>query len=628
MTAVFSPEGTTSGGDAVGESVWIAVQNSLRLLSRRDQWKVGLATAGQALLSFMDLAAVIALGSVAAVATALATGTAPTGTLSSVAGWVPANATGLVVVGAVAGLTLVLKSILSLFTTRRIFRFLAAKQAVVADQLATALFQQPLRQLTARSSQEVVFALTSGVNAVTNGTLGPAVVVVAEASLALVMFIGIALMDIGVAVFMLAFFGLLVVFLHFALGRWATSLGALQSRAEIESTETIQQLLLVFRELAVLERREQFLVRFRQQRSGAASVVADLYILSQAGKYAFEIGLVLGAGILSLIVARTQGLVGAAATVTVFLLATSRVFPALIRMQSSLSIIRTSASYSGPTLALAGRLAGELLTRDSAQTDGAGSAAFAAEVAIGFRGIVSARDLWFTYDGTSVPALAGVSFELPEGQSMSIIGASGAGKSTLADVILGLAPASRGSIVISGLAPSLARAQWPGAISYVPQETFIIRGTVADNVALGVPSEDVDYDRIWEALERAHLADFLRTDRVGADTQLGEHGVQLSGGQRQRLGLARALYSRPRLMVLDEATSALDASTELAVAETLDSLKGDLTLITIAHRLATAKRSDLVLYLENGFPRALGDFGAVRAQVPELDRQLHLLGIS
>ena len=132
---------------------------------------------------------------------------------------------------------------------------------------------------------------------------------------------------------------------------------------------------------------------------------------------------------------------------------------------------------------------------------------------------------------------------------------------------------------------------------------------------------------MWDALKRAHLDDFLRDNRDGLDTNVGERGFRLSGGQRQRLGIARALYTRPKLLVLDEATSALDAETEQAIIQTLDELEGEVTTITVAHRLATVRRADILLYIRDGLVQAQGTFEEVRKQVPDFDRQASLLGL-
>jgi ABC-type multidrug transport system fused ATPase/permease subunit len=197
----------------------------------------------------------------------------------------------------------------------------------------------------------------------------------------------------------------------------------------------------------------------------------------------------------------------------------------------------------------------------------------------------------------------------------------------LADVILGVLHPDSGDVKISGLQAFDAVQKWPGAMAYVPQDVKVLSGTVRENVALGIPPHEIDDLLVWEALERAHLSDFLVQDRLGIDTAVGENGVQLSGGQRQRLGIARALYSRPRLLVLDEATSALDAETEKMITETLDSLAGKVTLIVIAHRLATVRNCKQVIYLRDGQIAGSGSFEHVRTAVPDFDAQAKILGL-
>ena len=161
----------------------------------------------------------------------------------------------------------------------------------------------------------------------------------------------------------------------------------------------------------------------------------------------------------------------------------------------------------------------------------------------------------------------------------------------------------------------------------MPQTVSLVHGSIRENVALGLPPDVIDDELAWEALERAHLAEFLRENREGLDTKIGERGFRLSGGQRQRLGLARALYTRPKLLVLDEATSALDAETEQSIIQTLSELEGEVTTVTVAHRLATVRQADVLLYMQDGVIVATGTFAEVRAQVPDFDRQAALLGL-
>jgi ABC-type multidrug transport system fused ATPase/permease subunit len=244
-----------------------------------------------------------------------------------------------------------------------------------------------------------------------------------------------------------------------------------------------------------------------------------------------------------------------------------------------------------------------------------------------FEARIEVRHVSLTYSDATEPALDNASLIAPAGSSVALVGPTGAGKSTLADVILGVMQPQLGEVTISGVSPREAIERWPGAISYVPQSVALVYGSIRDNVALGLPREAIDDELVWDALERAHLADFLRDNREGLDTTIGERGFRLSGGQRQRLGIARALYTRPKLLVLDEATSALDAETEQAIIQTLSELVGEVTTITVAHRLATVRMVDQLLYLQDGKVIASGAFEDVRNTVPDFDRQASLLGL-
>jgi ATP-binding cassette, subfamily B, bacterial PglK len=237
------------------------------------------------------------------------------------------------------------------------------------------------------------------------------------------------------------------------------------------------------------------------------------------------------------------------------------------------------------------------------------------------------NDVSFTYPGSDTRAVDGITLELAAGQSLALVGKSGSGKSTLVDIILGLLPPEDGVALIGGVPAGQATTTWPGGVAYVPQEVLLANDTIRNNVALGLPVESIDDDLIWESLKRAHLDEYMR-DRVdGLDSHIGERGLRLSGGQRQRLGIARALYTRPKLLVLDEATSALDAETEQAITQTIHDLEGDVTTVLIAHRISTVRDADVMVYMEDGKSLAVGRFVDIRHAVPGLARQASLLGI-
>jgi ABC-type multidrug transport system fused ATPase/permease subunit len=182
-------------------------------------------------------------------------------------------------------------------------------------------------------------------------------------------------------------------------------------------------------------------------------------------------------------------------------------------------------------------------------------------------------------------------------------------------------------VKIQGKDPLTSIQLWPGAIGYVPQDVMISNGTIRQNVCLGYLASEVPEEFIWQALEIAQLANFVRELPNGLDTPVGDRGTKLSGGQRQRLGIARAMFTKPKLLVLDEATSALDGSTEASISEAVHNLKGGVTIVMIAHRLSTVKESDVIHYLDEGQLILSGTFEELRKNIPEFDKQAKLMGI-
>jgi ABC-type multidrug transport system fused ATPase/permease subunit len=224
-------------------------------------------------------------------------------------------------------------------------------------------------------------------------------------------------------------------------------------------------------------------------------------------------------------------------------------------------------------------------------------------------------------------ALKDVTFKIEKGSFAALVGPSGAGKTSLADVILGVIRPTSGQVLISGKDPESAIKEWPGAIAYVPQDISVVGGTIRENVALGYEDVEMRDDLIWAVLEKAQLSELVMNFPLGLDEPVGERGTRLSGGQRQRLGIARALYTNPSVIVFDEATSALDGETEANLSQTINSLRGAMTIIMIAHRLSTIRNADQVIYLEDGVALCNGSFDEVRNAVPAFDRQAKLMGL-
>ncbi len=210
------------------------------------------------------------------------------------------------------------------------------------------------------------------------------------------------------------------------------------------------------------------------------------------------------------------------------------------------------------------------------------------------------ENVTYLYPGTDKLILDHAQMVVPMGKSVGVMGPSGAGKSTAVDVLLGLLQAKEGSILCDGRNVFENYESWLSHIGYIPQSIYLTDDSIRENIAFGVAREDIDDNRVWEVLEEAQMKEFVAQMPDQIHTAIGERGVRLSGGQRQRLGIARALYHDPEILVFDEATSALDTDTESAIMEAIDSFHGRKTLIIIAHRLRTIENCDIIYKVDKG----------------------------
>jgi ABC-type multidrug transport system fused ATPase/permease subunit len=615
---------------------WTTVADSLDLLSQRDRRRLGAVTLIQMMTGLLDAAGVAIFGIVAAMATSAVSNTPLPSSVQSVASRFGVEASDMLVAAVwlcvAAGLLLILKSVVNVLLTRRVLKFLANRQAIVSGRLAASLLERPLVQVQKRQSQETAFALTTGVNAALIGVLGQGITIATEVSLLAILALGLLALDPLVAIFAVAFFAGIGWILQRIMSKRARRLGETNSKAEVASMALVQESISTYREVLVAHRRDLYVDQFRGLRWQAAEVQAELNLMALVPKYVFEIALIIGAGLLAWTQFLLKDASAAMATIAIFLAAGSRVVPSMLRLQGAALGMRVTSGMARPCIKLARELSdGESLTDRGSDGHRMEARDIAAHIADGhpdFLSSIDVEDLTFSYSEEGPLVLEGVSLRAAAGMSVALVGPTGAGKSTLADAILGVVQPRDGQVRVGGLRPLDAIARWPGGIAYVPQEVAMNAGSIRQNVALGLPEALIDDDRVWEALERAKLASYLRAGRQGLDTVIGEAGVRLSGGQRQRLGIARALYTRPLLLVLDEATSALDAETEHAIVDTLQDLEGEVTTVTVAHRLATIRHCDLVAYLEQGHVMATGSFDEVVAAVPNFARQARLLGLA
>ena len=611
-------------------SAGAGVRASLALLSLRSRLVLWVVAGVQMASSLLDLAGVLLIGLVTALALSGVGGSGGSRSLTTpvTLPFVPQSPSDSFILwlACVAGALLVLKSLINIYLTRFTLSFLARRQAEVSAELTAKLMSTSILEIQGRSSQETAYALTTGVNFATLMVLGQAEVAATEAVLLALLTSGLFLVSPVITLFAVAFFSLVAFFLHRFLSLRAGRLGAISSSVEVSSYAAIQEALASYREIVVGDRRSYYVDFIRRCRWQAAKVQADLSLVGLIPKYVLDVALVVGGGLLVASQILTKDMASALAVIALFLVAGSRVLPSILRLQGAFLVMRSAAGQALPTYAIAAEL-------KTACAPGSNSTSVIERLPSEPREFrpfdprVEVDQVTFAYPGSPRPAVSQVSFSLESGAALAIAGPTGSGKSTLADLVLGVLSPDSGSIRIGGVEPSQAVSGWPGCIGYVPQHVALTNGTVRNNVALGLPSDEIDDESVWAALEDARLADFLVAHRQGLDTPVGEGGVRLSGGQRQRLGLARALYSRPIMLVLDEATSALDAQTEHAIGETLQGVHGRVTTIVIAHRLATLKSSDLILYIDDGGVAGRGTFEELRRTSQAFDQQANLLGL-
>ena len=633
----FIDRGGKSVQDFTSEGIWPAIKKSMALLPRARRRLFVLAAGVQVSLGLLDLLGIALVGILATIAVS-GTGLAsiPSGVQSLLdafgLGELSVSQLSVLVAGVTVAL-LITKTALSAWMQRRIFRFLANRQAEVSSMLAREFLSRPLLDVQRWTTSEAIYALGSGVGAAVVVVLGSAVTIAAEIFLFFIVGVTLLAYDLFLTLIALLLFAVIILTMNRFLTRWGARNAQVMTDSSIQTLSAVSEALETYRETTVLHRRDLYAARYEQLVGRYAVATANQSYLMEIPKYVLEATLYLAVLLMAIVQFLTKDLGAAVATVAVFLAAGSRVVPALLRLQGAYISIRNASVTALPTYYLAdflrsradreGRRLGSRRSAESAtvirQRIASGHGDFIPSVEVSGASV--------TYLDAVDPALDAVSMSVAPGTSVALVGSTGAGKSTLTDIILGVLEPDGGSVLISGVHPRTAIERWPGAISYVPQQVALVFGSVRDNVALGLPREAIDDDLVWEALERARVADFLRDSREGLDTMIGERGVRLSGGQRQRLGIARALYTRPLLLVLDEATSALDAETEQAIVSTLNDLEGEVTTITVAHRLATVRRADQLLYLRDGQIEARGTFEVVRSAVPDFDRQASLLGL-
>lgn len=502
--------------------------------------------------------------------------------------------------------------------------FLGRVEAAAASELATFIFSGDISRIRSMSKGEIQWAVSESSRIAFSAVLFSGSALVAESALFVAVVLAFLFVDVSMTFFILAYFSALVVLFQLAVNKRLRRLGVRLAENAVRVNNTILDIATTFRELSVLEKRDVFLERFGVARRREALDMALQRFVFGVPRYFIEAALMVG--IVGLIFWQfTRGTVAEGLVITgIFLAGGTRMMAALLPLQNAMSELR----IKGPQAARAQDLIAEARDALNSTFKPAGER-IPLDLLEVERGLTATTEgLTHRYPDAENPALSDVSITIPSGALVAFIGPSGAGKTTLADLLLGIHTPSSGKVLLGGESPKDLRKAHPGLISYVPQKPGMVSGTIAENVALGVSLDEIDWDRVNQVLGQAGMAELIEDLPLGPMTNLGEQTDALSGGQLQRLGIARALYTRPRLLVLDEATSALDAKTEADISDEVRALRGRVTVIVIAHRLSTIQNADNIFVLEKGRVTAEGTLSELRTKVPLIERYVQLLNIS
>ena len=599
------------------------INKVLLLLSRSDRYKLVIVLIINTGLAFLDLIGVALIGVASAI---LIRGLQFQGAGNQVTRFIEffnlsnlsQNAL-LITLGIGAVFFFVIKTILSVYFLRKTLRYMSVRNAQISSSLVSKMLNRPIEKIYRNSIQHQIFIVTSGVEKLTGGVVTSLVIIFSDLVLLLVILIGLMVVDPVTSVGTFLVFALIAYFLYILLHKRVATLSQKNSYLNIYFNQKISEGINSFRDLYIRGGRTYYVNEIRKSKSRLAEYDAEIKFIPNISKYTIEVSIIIGIAVISAIQFYWFDANRAIAVISLFLAASTRIGPAIIRLQQSVVTVKSSLSAAAPTFELIDELNGiEELDRTEIkiQTEYEG-----------FHPSLKLENMSFTYLDSSEPTLQDISLDVTQGKFIALVGPSGGGKSTLIDLILGLLAPTAGSVSISGLSSVEAIKKWPGSIGYVPQDVFIENSSVKENVCLGFDPTTVPDSLVWEALELAEMSDFVR----GLDGQLSYHisdaGKNLSGGQRQRLGIARALLTKPKIVIFDEATSALDAETENRVSESILKLTGECTVIFIAHRLSVVRSADMIYYIDKGRIVNQGTFEELRSINADFNNQANFMGI-
>lgn len=496
--------------------------------------------------------------------------------------------TGLVVL-----ITLTISTAISMFTVWKLSLYAARVGTEIADRLYAHYMQQDWLFHASGSSAQLTKQVATETSRVTGSIIQPLLQMNSKVILAAFISISIFIYDPLIAITGLLLFACAYFLLYKLVRKRLTENGRKLSLVATKRFQLMNEGFGGIKDVLLLNRRYDFVERFQESSKTFAYAQGTNTAISQVPRYFMEL-IAFGAmiSLVLLLIKLHQGNLGTVLPIlAVYALAAFKLLPALQQIYSSVAQIK------GATAAF------DAIKKDLEQSlkNKQPSSIEATPAHLPLHKLITLNNITFTYPGKPSPAVNGLNMSIPVNSVIGLVGASGSGKSTAIDLLLGLLTPQQGELCIDDTCITADNKRaWQNTLGFVPQSIFLSEGTIAENVAFGLPVKDINLEQVNKALELANLTELVEQLPSGINTKVGERGVQLSGGQRQRIGIARALYHEADVLVFDEATSALDGITEKTIMEAIHDFSGKKTIIMIAHRLKTVQKCDIIYFMDKG----------------------------
>ena len=521
----------------------------------------------------------------------------------------------------VTAIVFALKTGLGLVLARVTYIFLARAETAASMKIVDSVFGAGLARLKKFAKPELDWAVLRSTKIAFALVLGSGMALLAEATLAAMIVAVFIITDWLLAICVIGYFSVILIGFQLSSTAQIVKSGQDFSAGTVSVGRALQDLAGAFREISVSAKKPFFIQRIRESRHRVAFAEGKQTYIQAIPRLMVETALIVGAAaFLAVEYVRTNGEPDFA-VLGIFLIGGLRIMSSLLPIQRAFATIR----YNQLPAAAAQEMLKSIGTQPAPATESDVDMKLFSDTAPS----VQVKDLSFNYEDSDSGSqvLDGISLSIEPGGFTALIGPSGGGKSTLIDMILSLYSPTSGEVLIDGQTSALYQQSHPELVAYVPQKPGVVSGNIRDNVALGMPGDEVEDALVWKALDEAQLGEVIRGMPYGIYSDLGKDGDSLSGGQMQRLGIARALYLKARFLILDEATSALDAETESEISRILLDLRGSTTILVVAHRLSTIKKADRIYVLDAGKQVAFGTFDQLRESSDLVKRYIGFMSL-